>query len=498
MSWRNIFIISRLNLILRNNDRKLGVASSISLIAILVIDTLTTRQILPYDNNSSYWLFVATILIGYAICPWILIGYSYKISKEIRSTSINRIILITAVVQFLLLLFFSYILVRFYIINTSTYLISSLALALSTTLACFVIGYIGLKFFLWYRSSHGKILLIYGLAASSIAVAIAFDGTAKLLLVQIIEEKPLSLTSKQPQQLSKESGTSNNWYDTFVYKNVDKYNGELQYKVVKPDGVTNYVVPSSISILYRYVNGWIPITVSFIFTWAITLITLRQYYRRKGNLPLSLYLILTLPVIFYIMGRIPELYTVFSGHTFTFDSMPNPYLFRIIFRVGVIGGSILFGLAFFMVSRRIKVGKIRDCITIAAIGATMIGISLSPSALQQTYGVASRSLMLLSCFLFSLGFYLSAVYLSQDSALRKKLMTMISKDYKDSKGVLEILDLAGKAEAESEIEKKVRNILKERRDILEQESGVILPQPEDQEIGLYIREALEELKVRKE
>jgi hypothetical protein len=75
---------------------------------------------------------------------------------------------------------------------------------------------------------------------------------------------------------------------------------------------------------------------------------------------------------------------------------------------------------------------------------------------------------------------------------------MISKDYKDSKGVLEILDLAGKAEAESEIEKKVRNILKERRDILEQESGVILPQPEDQEIGLYIREALEELKVRKE
>ena len=269
-------------------------------------------------------------------------------------------------------------------------------------------GFIALKFFLWFGTSNRNVtILIYGLASASLAIAMIFDGSAKLLLVQVIEEK--SLASSQVEQNQQQSGELNvASYDVFIYKYVDKYQGELQYKVVKPQSTTLYVVPASIRLLYQYVNGWIPITISFIFTWIITLIVLRQYYQRKGKLPLMFYFILILPLVLYIMGRTPELYTMFSGHIFRFDDMPNPYLFRVLFRIGVIGGSVLFGVAFFIISRSISAGRVKDCVTIAAIGATMIGISLSPSALQNTFGVAGRSLMLLSSFLFSLGFYLSA------------------------------------------------------------------------------------------
>ena len=128
-------------------------------------------------------------------------------------------------------------------------------------------SFIALKFFLWFGSSNRNVtILIYGLASISLAIGMIFDGSAKLLLVQIIEEKSIPSSEQQ-------SGDDNS-YDVFIYKYVDKYQGELQYKVVKPQDTTLYVVPASIRLLYQYVNGWIPITISFIFTWIITLIVL--------------------------------------------------------------------------------------------------------------------------------------------------------------------------------------------------------------------------------
>jgi len=69
------------------------------------------------------------------------------------------------------------------------------------------------------------------------------------------------------------------------------------------------------------------------------------------------------------------------------------YYFRILFRAGTIGGNSLFRLVFFIVARKIKAGKLRDYLAIAGIGDTIVGIALSTSALQQTYGVAAHSLV---------------------------------------------------------------------------------------------------------
>ena len=416
-------------------------------------------------------------MIAYGIGPWILLAYVRRISKDITSTDsfVKRIIQLTITIQFLLLVLFTLIFVEFYIFDNSTRLLSSLALAVSTISASFIMGFIALKFFLWFRLSNRNItILVYGLAASSLVVAMMFDGFAKLWLVQVIEEK------------SSLSGTS---YDVFIYKLNDKYKGELEYKVVKPHGTTLYVVPAPIRTLYANINGWIPITISFIFTWAITLIVLREYYQRKGKLPIMLYCILILPLVLYFLGRTPDFYTLFTGHVFTYQDMPNPYLFRILFRVGGIGGSVLFGFSFFVVSRGIAAGRIKDCITVAAIGATMIGISLSPSGLQQTYGVEGRSLMLLSSFLYSVGFYLSAVYIARDSSLRK---------YFKTGNKLDIFGGVGEAQMQSEIIKKVTKVVSDQQEILKQQSGISLPgQVDDIDLKLYINEVEEEVKKSK-
>ena len=471
--------------------RNASIIISISVTSILIIDTLASRQILPYENTSSSYLFVVNIIFAYGIAPWILIAYVNKIIKHITSNNyfVKRIVQFTTATQLLLLILVSLIFVEYYIFNISTAFLSRLTLAISTIAASFIMGFIALKFLLWFGSSNRNVtILIYGLASASLAIAMIFDASAKLLLVQVIEEK--SLPSSEGKQYQQQSGELNaTSYDVFIYKYVDKYQGDLQYKVVKPQSNTLYIVPASIRLLYQYVNGWIPITVSFIFTWTITLMVLRQYYQRKGKLPLAFYIILTLPLVLYIMGRTPEFYTLFSGHLFRFEDMPNPYLFRILFRIGVIGGSVLFGIAFFVISRSISAGRVKDCVTIAAIGATMIGISLSPSALQQTFGVAGRSLMLSSSFLFSVGFYLSAVHIAQELSLRK---------YFRGINKIDLLDLLGNAQMESEIEKKVTKVLRDQQQTLNEQSGIsISTAGNDYDVKLYVNEVLEELKRNK-
>ena len=216
---------------------------------------------------------------------------------------------------------------------------------------------------------------------------------------------------------------------------------------------------------------------------------MRQYYQKKGKLPLRFYFILILPLVLYFFGRTTEFYTLFTGHLLNFDDLPNPFLFRVLFRIGVIGGSVLFGIAFFVVSRSISAGSIKDCVIIAAIGATMIGISLSPSALQQTFGVASRSLMLLASFLFTLGFYLSAVYIAQDLSLRK---------YFRGINKIDLLDLLGRAQVELEIEKVVTKVLRDQEQILKEQSGISMSAPsDDHDLKLYVHDVLEEVKRNK-
>jgi hypothetical protein len=96
----------------------------------------------------------------------------------------------------------------------------------------------------------------------------AFDAGTKMLLVRVVEE---------------ESPPGSNPQDIYVYKNDEKYHGDVQIKVVKPDTTTVYIVPSSLKLLWTYLNGWIPITVGYVFTWAMIIMLLRQYYNQRGG-----------------------------------------------------------------------------------------------------------------------------------------------------------------------------------------------------------------------
>src|SRR5207249_99759 len=97
--------------------KRLLIIISICIAIILVIDTLTTRQILPYDNTSGLLLSVSNLVIGYGIGPWIIFSYANRVSEDITSTHsfVKKIIWFVVISQLLLLVLFTIVFVEFYI-----------------------------------------------------------------------------------------------------------------------------------------------------------------------------------------------------------------------------------------------------------------------------------------------------------------------------------------------------------------------------------------------
>jgi hypothetical protein len=126
--------------------------------------------------------------------------------------------------------------------------------------------------------------------------------------------------------------------------------------------------------------------------------------------------------------------------------------------------------------------KLRDYLIIAAIGDTIVGISLSTSALQQTYGVAAHSLVLLSSYMFSMGLYLSAISVSQDSSLRKLIRTSATN----------LIYNIGSAQMEQEIESRVRKVIQKQQKEMEQQTGGFSYEVSEYDMKDYIQQVIRE------
>src|SRR5918996_388720 len=220
----------------------------------------------------------------------------------------------TWIIQFSLLGAFLFVVAsEFYfgVHNHHTRLLTTSIFAISSISASIIMGILSFKFLSWYRSSYRNLMvLLYGIAAITTAISIAEDAGVKILLINVVEEKSPAGTIPQ---------------SNFVYETDEKYRSEIQYKVVNRDVTTLLVVPTENVELYDSLNLW-PITLSFIFRWAGTSTLLYHYFQRIGNRPD----ILMLP-----------------------PDYPYRFYFRILFRIGTIGGNILFGLAFFIIGRNI-------------------------------------------------------------------------------------------------------------------------------------------------
>ena len=443
-------------------SRKVAVITACVVIFLVVVDLLMTRQIVPYNNTSETVMFILTVVVAYGVGSWILLGYTKQAISGLRAKShfINIMYWAVTIIQFCLLA-----ILIFVIFNNSSRIPVLSVYLISSFSALSIIGIISFKFFSWYsRGKRNVMVLFFGIATATFGFSILEDAYTKLILVQVIEEK--SPPGAIPQS-------------SFLYITDKKYHAEIQYKVVNSHTTTLWILPSSLTSLKNSLDY---LTVfPYLFTWLAVATLLRQYYQtiRIGKLPLKFWIILSIPMAFYLIG---------SGLIFhAYD--PYRFYFRILFRAGTIGSSVLFGLAFYLITRRtgeavnVTAEKVKDYLTISSIGVILIGISFSTSALQQTYGVAAHSLVLLASYLFTVGLYSSAIAVSQDSSLRTSIRASL----------LELVDNIGTAQMEQEIEKRVLKVAREQQEVLRERSEIESSLTE-RDMKEYLEQVIKEVK----
>ena len=448
-------------------SRKAAVLAGIVIIFLVIIDLLVTRQVLPAYKDIEVILFVLTVTIGYGIGSWILLGYTKRVSTEIRAKSrfINVMFWTVTVVQFGM--FGVLLLVLINNSPSSTRYLSHSVFAISSILATIIMGIISFKFFSWYKSSEYKnfTVLFYGIAALTLGASIAEDVGTKLLMVQEVKE------NTPPGEVIQ---------STFQYKDSEKYDAQVVRKEVNPDTTSFLIIPDSSLEYYNLLNSTV-LPVAFVFRWIASTTLLRGAYQRIGKLPLSFWIILSLPLILYLVGKMPGF---FYGESMAGVDEAYRYYFRILFRAGTIGGNIVFGLAFFVIARRIASSRIKDYLIITGIGDTIVGIALSTSALEPTYGAAAHSLVLLSSYLFSIGLYVCAISLAQDSSLRKTIR----------KSRIGLVDNIGTAQMEQEVRKRILKMVEDGKDRMEEQTGGLSYSVTEKDVREYVELVIDERK----
>lgn len=442
-------------------SRKVSIAISAVIITLLSLILFSVRQnILTYDNTLETVYFILTVVIAYGIGSWFLLGYLKQTERRTRATTttagptIQRDPLISLLRLAVVIVQFSMLGIMLFVIfdRSSEYLMPYVN-AITSGFATIILGAFAYKFAKWYSLSHKKlVVLLYFLTVLTLAIMIAADLALKYVITTTVE-------TSAPGEVSREK---------FLYRDFE--GGELVKQDIEPDYTISYIVPLQYLAAWQILNNY-PGMLSFIFRWGATGATLHHYNQNRRINRAVFWAMISIPLIIYLVGKSPDLFNI----------DPEPWT-RPLFRGGNIAIGIMFGFAFLLMARRMPV--VKDYLTVAAIGVMIISIAFSVTNLQQTFGIAAHSLVLLSSYLFAIGLYYAAISISHDATIRQSVKrSVVINESSD------LLHSAGLAERQQNIEREVLKIARSQSDNLLKQTGV-RPSFEEEDVKRYLQEIL--------
>jgi hypothetical protein len=250
-----------------------------------------------------------------------------------------------------------------------------------------------------------------------------------------------------------------------------------------------YIISGSLSDNLNYYQS-LTLIVSFSLTWYATLTPFFKQIVRRNKLYLIL---LFMPLLYFQSQYISVFYNLFAPLI-----LEGPYgngnLFTTIFTFSKLAGGILFGLVFWIMSKKIaKEYPVKEYLVITTFGLNILFISNQAVLLTSTpfppFDLASVSTVGFSTFLIFIGIYLSAISISKDKKLRS-VIKRIALQYNTN-----LLENIGSAQIYNEIEEKVVKILKEQKN--NENSNEETAKTDSKEVKRYINEILDEVKEKK-
>jgi hypothetical protein len=316
----------------------------------------------------------------------------------------------------LLAVFMGILILEQFVNNYYDTVISISIIATSYGIAAALLVWLSLLFLSWYKSNHSFVVFLYFISMSIIAFNLIMTGAYTGAKV-----------SSRPPQAAEYIGSSGD--------------------------ITGGKYPLLDSI-YR-----ISSFMSFFSIW-VTSAILMKYYRERLINDIIYWIILLIPLVYFI---ITYFYQFFLAKILISYLAIDPITVSIILGAFLslskpIGG-LVFAIAFWNIARTIGYEKnIRTFMIISGWGIFLI-FAANQAATQiiapyPPFGLATITVLVMASFLMLVGIYNSAILVSANNELRKS----IYKHAVESR----LLRLIGHAEMESEIEKTVRKISKDK------------------------------------
>lgn len=399
------------------------VVCSIIDISLVKINDLINKYFIPLESrlvifsvNGSLCLLLQFLLISYMRDSF----RGQRLVKTLKVRAINTISL-TALIVLSTLTGFSIFHQAYYVYYFM--FINILIIAVSYGISTFFLIWLCILFYSWFRSNHDAVVLLYFVSISLIAF--------NLIVTAIHIDQKLSY---MPDKIGAYYGTAGDTTGGMYLPLTDIY-----YKST---------------------------FISFISMW-ITAAVLMNYYRKKVMNVILYGLILSIPLIFFIVTYEPILkgLLIVLNSYLQIDPVTVSLILQGFLTFSKPIGGILFGLVFWKVSKIVSYEKrVRTFMIISGWG--ILFIFSSNQAVTQVilpyppFGLPTLTILVTGTYLMLLGIYNSASLVSTNNELRKS----IHKRALESK----LLGSIGHAEMENEIQKTVKKVSRDQN-IIEKE-----------------------------
>jgi hypothetical protein len=397
-------------------------------------------------------LFVILVVLFIVTTPFMLISIKIRNAEIIRKGHFIQIAnnAVTFSQYFLNAVL---LLIAFQIVSNSSYFTNVLLLGsvISYGASIFVMAILTILFFLWYRQNKSFNILMYGSATLSAIASLLFIAVLTLYIL------PGLSTDRNAASFTNQFDFS------------DATRGSLVY----------------LAALYN--------AISFLLFWTSTIILLKHYSRKIGKA--KFWPLMSIPIISFVIQY--TIITPILASTATTNNTSNNNNYLEVDYVTILGsvfpvisGGLLYGIPFFITSRKINQEKtLRKYLVIAAVGSIffqLTGSGQSYSAPYPPFGFVTLALTPLACYLLMIGIYSSSISISSDARLRREIRKYAMEEAK-------LIGDIGLANISQSIENKVLEFAKKETENLVEEKG-IYPSMSDEEVQEYMVLVMKEVK----
>ena len=414
----------------------------IILVALFIDMEISNESHIFYKDIATVMGLTIFILISsiYLVSQQYVLSYSTKeqVQTRVGRSSFGTIRKIITILIFFVTVCFLTIIIEILIPEYYDTFLLLLVPITTNAIAIIAMSDMSSKFFSWYHNRKQPAILIFGAMALIIAitsfVTILFMGTVLI---------------DQPGKVND---------DTIVSLPI--------------------IEPGSFLSLLNYIYYYLAVF-SYVITWAITALLLKDYVMKVGKF--KYWLVLSLPLIFYLSQLLVTQFGLFIPEDAA-DNFNFQMWFLFFYTPSSLIGGILFSVPFFLIIRKLsKTNPLKTFLRITAYGLILFFAAGSATVYHTPYppfGLLTVAAIGPSAYLIALGVYYSARIISRNRTIEIQL--------KRSSEYSRFFANIGSAE----MEKTMTEIVEEIRKKLPPDEGEALKDLEtvDKEIIEYLKE----------